>query len=209
MIHRTPFILPFLYPSLVWRIPSRKKELYLTFDDGPSPGPSEFVLEVLYKYHVSASFFCIGANAGKYPEMVEKIAAAGHTIGNHTFKHLDGWKTETKEYLADVNLCSNELLDVNCQLPINLFRPPYGRISRSQIKQLQGRYTIVMWDVLTRDYDQSLSAEKCLKASLQAVRDGSIIVFHDTVKAERNLTYALPRFVEECLNRGFIFKALV
>ena len=125
MIHRTPFILPFLYPSLVWRIPSGKKELYLTFDDGPVPGPTEFVLKVLYKYNVSASFFCIGANAVRYPEVVEKIAAAGHTIGNHTFNHLDGWKTNTKEYLADVDLCSNELLVTNNQLPINLFRPPY------------------------------------------------------------------------------------
>lgn len=208
MIHRTPFILPFLYPSLVWRIPSGKKELYLTFDDGPTSGTTEFVLEVLRKYAIRASFFCLGAKVIKHPEIVEKIVAFGHAIGNHTFNHPDGWNTNAKEYLADVNLCANELLVVNDQWSTNLFRPPYGRITRSQIKQLQGKYTIVMWDVLTRDYDPSLSAEKCLKASLKVVRDGSIIVFHDTVKAERNLTYALPRFVEECLNRGFTFETL-
>lgn len=207
MIHRTPSILPFLYPNLLWRMPSDKKELYLTFDDGPVLGITEFILEELEKRKVKASFFCIGDNIGKYPEVFKKVVEADHTIGNHTFNHLKGWQTETKQYLDNILRCDEFIID-NCQLKIvNWFRPPYGRITRKQIKSITDK-KIVMWDVLTRDYDQSISAERCLQNSLRAVRNGSIIVFHDSLKAEKNLRYVLPRFTEECLNRGYTFKPL-
>lgn len=214
MIYRTPSILPLLYPSLVWRMPSDKKELYLTFDDGPVPGPTEFVLEELSKHNVTATFFCIGDNIRKHPDVFKKIVASGHVIGNHTFNHLKGWQTKLESYVNNVQECDDEII-VHCPLcpdsyrDVSFFRPPYGRITRSQIKQLSNKYKIVMWDVLTQDYNQSLSGEKCLNGSLAAIRNGSIIVFHDSVKAERNLQFVLPRFVEGCLAKGYSFKALV
>lgn len=208
MIHRTPAILPLLYPSLLWRMPADKKELYLTFDDGPIPGPTDFVLEELAKNEIMATFFCIGDNIRKHPEIFQRVVSAGHAIGNHTFNHLKGWQTSTKEYLDNIAQCEDLIIDY-CQLPIvNLFRPPYGRITRTQIKAMPEK-KIVMWDVLTRDYNKSISPEQCLKRSVKAVRNGSIIVFHDSMKAEGNLVYVLPRFIEHCLNEGYTFKPLV
>jgi peptidoglycan-N-acetylglucosamine deacetylase len=207
MLHRTPAILPLLYPTLLWRMPADKKELYLTFDDGPLPGTTEAVLQELNKHGIKGTFFCIGDNIRKHPTVFGQIVSEGHTIGNHTFNHLKGWQTETKKYIDNVIQCDNAIL-ANCQLPIvNWFRPPYGRITRKQVKMIPEK-KIVMWDVLTRDYDQSLSPEKCLRASIEAVRNGSIIVFHDSLKAEKNMRYALPRFIEECLKHGYTFKAL-
>ncbi len=207
MFHRTPSILPLLYPRLLWRMPADKKELYLTFDDGPIPGPTEFVLEQLNTNKIKGTFFCIGDNIRKHPSVFKKIVTEGHTIGNHTFNHLKGWQTHTEKYVENVLQCDNEIID-NCQLTIvNWFRPPYGRITHKQIKAIPEK-KIVMWDVLTCDYDQRLPPEKCLRYSLQAIRNGSIIVFHDSLKAEKNMNYALPRLIDECLNRGYTFKAL-
>lgn len=194
-------------------MPADKKELYLTFDDGPIPQVTEFVLEELDKQNIKATFFCIGDNIRKHPEIFKQIVNEGHTIGNHTYNHLKGWQTDSTLYFDNIQKCDNEII-VHC-LPIgvgmstvNYFRPPYGRITPRQIKSINNK-RIVMWDVLTRDYDASLSAEKCLKGSLQTVRNGSIIVFHDSLKAEKNLRYALPRFIETCLREGYTFKALV
>lgn len=208
MIHRTPSLLPILYPTLLWRMPADKRELYLTFDDGPVPDVTEFVLAELRKHYITATFFCIGDNVAKYPAIFQKVVNEGHAIGNHTFNHLNGWRTETYQYLNNIERCDSIILD-NCQFSsINYYRPPYGRITRSQIRNLSLK-RIVMWDVLTRDYDSSLNEEKCLKNSLNAIRNGSIVVFHDSVKAQRNLTYVLPRFIKDCLERGYTFKLLV
>jgi len=208
MVHRIPSILSLLYQGLLWRMAADKKELYLTFDDGPVPGITEFVLETLTKHNIKATFFCIGDNIQKYPEVFKKVADAGHTIANHTFHHLKGWQTESSTYLKNIKLCDEIIIDNRPLTLVNYFRPPYGRITRKQIKLISDK-KIVMWDVLTRDYDQSLSTDRCLRNSLTAVRNGSIIVFHDSVKAEKNLTYVLPRFIDECLNRGYTFKPLV
>lgn len=209
MIHRTPFLLPLLYPSLTWRMPSQNKELYLTFDDGPVSGPTEFVLETLRKFDVRATFFCIGENIGRHTNVFNQIIAHGHAIGNHTFNHLNGWKTKTADYCENVKLCEKKISGVPVTTPLapKLFRPPYGRISREQIKALP-EYRIIMWDVLSVDYNKNLSAEKCLKNTIAATRSGSIIVFHDSFKAEKNLVFALPRFVEYFLEQGFGFKSL-
>jgi peptidoglycan-N-acetylglucosamine deacetylase len=208
MIHRTPSILPLLYPSLLWRMPVDKKELYLTFDDGPFPGPTEFVLEQLNKHKIKGTFFCIGDNIRKHSNVFQKIVSEGHTIGNHTFNHLKGWQTRLNTYVENIQQC-DEAIAAHCLLPTAyFFRPPYGRITRNQIRSIPEK-KIVMWDVLTCDYDQSLLPEKCLRASLQVIRNGSIIVFHDSLKAEKNMSYALPRLIEDCLNRGYTFKPLI
>jgi peptidoglycan-N-acetylglucosamine deacetylase len=213
MIHRVPFILPLLYPSLVWKIPTLGKDLFLTFDDGPIPGPTDFVLETLKKYSCKATFFCIGDNVSKHADVFKKVVNDGHVIGNHTFNHLKGWSTSLEKYVDNVKQCEDEFRSryfagTNFE-PRNskLFRPPYGRITRRQVKALK-EYKIVMWDVLTVDYNKNLSAEACLQNSIRATRPGSIIVFHDSLKAEKNLTYALPRFIEHFQSQGFSFKVI-
>lgn len=211
MVHRTPFFLPLLYPSLTWRMPGHTNELYLTFDDGPVPGPTEFVLETLKSFNAKATFFCIGENIRKHPTVFKAIADHGHAIGNHTFNHLNGWKTKTSKYFENVKLCSDEMegqLQGRKENPgFTLFRPPYGRISRDQMKTLSG-FRIIMWDVLSIDYNKNLLPEKCLRNTIAATRTGSIIVFHDSYKAEKNLKYALPRFIEHYLTQGFTFSTI-
>jgi peptidoglycan/xylan/chitin deacetylase (PgdA/CDA1 family) len=207
MVHRTPSLLPHLFPKLLWRMPAEKKELYLTFDDGPIPQVTEFVLEELSKQKIKATFFCIGDNVRKHPEIFKRIVNEGHTVGNHTFNHLKGWQTDSAVYLDNIEQCDREVI-AHCSLTsVKYFRPPYGRITPKQIKSIPDK-RIVMWDVLSRDYDGTLAKENCLKGSLQAVRNGSIIVFHDSLKAERNLRYALPPFLDTCLREGYTFKPL-
>ena len=211
--HRTPFFLPLLYPSLQWRVPNVSNSLYLTFDDGPVEGPTEFVLNTLSEFSIKATFFCIGDNVQRYPHVFRKILDAGHHVGNHTFHHLNGWKASVKNYLHDVSLCENELNKfkdgkVDQQL-MPIFRPPYGRVSRKQIRALQHYFNIIMWDVLSVDYNKRLSEEKCLRNTLRATRPGSIIVFHDSYKAEKNLVYVLPRFISQCLELGYTFNPII
>lgn len=204
---RSPFFLPWLYTDLIWRIPTQEKKLYLTFDDGPVPMVTEFVLTELEKAKARATFFCIGDNVRKHPEVFRKIIKDGHAIGNHTFNHLKGWNTPLKTYVDNVKLCDNQLKADNSQLSIQLFRPPYGRIKRSQIKALK-EYKIIMWDVLAHDYSKNISPDRCLKGSIAATRPGSIIVFHDSLKAEKNMSYALPRFLDHFSNKGFTFEGI-
>jgi peptidoglycan-N-acetylglucosamine deacetylase len=208
MLHRSPFFLPWLYPQLTWRIPTLEKQLYLTFDDGPVPGPTEFVLDVLKQYAIQATFFCIGENVQKQPKIFNRIGQEGHRVGNHTLHHLNGWKTSLEDYIHNVQACDQVFNTAtgNGQ-PVTLFRPPYGRITRAQIKRLQ-HYKIIMWDVLTYDYRQAISPEGCLKNSIRATRPGSIIVFHDSYKAERIVTAVLPRFIEHFLSLGYSFNVI-
>ncbi len=202
MIFRTPFFLPWFYPTLIWKIPTTAKEIFLTFDDGPVPGPTEFVLDTLNKNNCRATFFSIGDNVKKHPVVYQRIINEGHIIGNHTFNHMKGWSYSDDEYFADIRKC-DEALGFKAQL----FRPPYGRIKRSQIKRL-AQYEIIMWDVLTSDYSRSMSPERCLAGSIAATRSGSIVVFHDSLKAERNMTYVLPRYIDHFLKQGFLFKSI-
>jgi peptidoglycan-N-acetylglucosamine deacetylase len=208
--YRTPFIFPLIYPSLTWRIPSVEKELYLTFDDGPVIGPTEFVLDILQKSSALATFFCIGDNIRKHPEVFRKIINHGHAIGNHTFNHVNGWRTSTVEYVRNTALCQAEiekhLPSINIQKPV-LFRPPYGKITWRQIKAMRA-YNIIMWDVLSMDFNRAISPEAGLRKTIQATRNGSIVVFHDSFKAERNMGYILPRFIAHFAALGFTFKPL-
>lgn len=215
MVHRTPFILPLLYPSLTWRIPNDGKQLYLTFDDGPVSGPTEFVLDTLKKFNIKATFFCIGDNIKKHPTIFQQIIKDGHKIGNHTHNHLNGWRTERNRYVENVDECDKQIaVHFPMDSPLtqtthttSIFRPPYGRITRDQIKALN-RFNIVMWDVLAIDYNNRLSSTRCLKNTINASRTGSITVFHDSFKAEKNLTFALPRYIEHFLDLGFEFKVV-
>lgn len=205
--HRTPFILPLLYSSLHWRFPAEGKTLYLTFDDGPVPGPTEFVLETLAHHAVTATFFCIGENIERHSDLFGRLIKEGHRVGNHTHHHRNGWRTGNDAYLDDIRRCDEimqQLATVAGSVP---FRPPYGRITRAQIRAL-GTRPVIMWDVLSLDYNARLASERCLKNTLRAIRPGSIVVYHDSYKAERNLTYSLPRLISECLNRGYTFKTI-
>jgi len=204
---RTPFLLPLLYPNLTWRVPTDDKVLYLTFDDGPVPGPTEFVLKQLRDHDARATFFCIGDNVRKHPTVFDQVLGQGHAIGNHTFNHLKGWRTSRQRYLENVAQCQRQM-ELGQALPARFFRPPYGRITRTQIKALTDQYQIVMWDVLTHDYARSVSPEQCLRGSIDAARPGSIVVFHDSLKAERNLTYVLPKFLAHFSAQGFVFRTL-
>ncbi|WP_339751921.1 polysaccharide deacetylase family protein [uncultured Winogradskyella sp.] len=209
---KTPGFVKTLFPNFVWSIVTDKKELYLTFDDGPTPEITDWVLKILKQYNAKAAFFCIGNNIEKHPEIFRNIITEGHSIGNHTFNHLKGWKHKTKDYIKDVlytqNLINSEIVNDNSPTE-KLFRPPYGKFKNKQSKKLlELDYRIVLWDVLSYDWDSSVSKENCFNNVVSAVKEGSIIVFHDSVKASRNLKYVLPKVLEYYSERGFEFKSL-
>lgn len=197
-----------IFNNLVWDIPNSDKKIYLTFDDGPIPKVTEWVLDLLKSEEIKATFFCIGDNIKKHPEVYKRILSEGHQTGNHTFNHLNGWKTETKSYLGNFKLCETEHLKLNTEHSF-LFRPPYGKIKPSQSKAIrQLGYKIIMWDVLSYDFDPTISVEKCLENVISNTEQGSIIVFHDSLKAEKNLKYALPKAIQILKNRGFVFDVI-
>ncbi len=201
MFFKTPFFIPLLFPKLIWKIPTEEKKIFLTFDDGPVPGPTEFVLNQLKSFNAKATFFCIGNNVTKHPQIFNRLIEDGHAIGNHTYNHVKGWGTSTKQYVSEVNDC-NEVIGYT-----GLFRPPYGRITPAQIRELKN-HAIVMWDVLSHDYSSSMNPERCLKGVINATRPGSIIVFHDSYKAERNMNYVLPRLLDHFSDKNFTFQSL-
>lgn len=197
---RPPKALRALYPQCFWNLPNGENRIYLTFDDGPTPELLPFILETLDKYNVPATFFCVGDNIVKHPELFKELEKR-HVIGNHTFNHMSGWKAPNYTYYRNI-----KKFDEVCASP--LFRPPYGRLKRSQAKHLSKRYKIIMWDVLSYDYSKNTSPKKCLSNVIKNVKSGSVIVFHDNKKATRNLTYALPRCIEHLLGKGFIFDTI-
>lgn len=187
--------------DMLWNIDSEKKELFLTFDDGPTPRLTEWVLDILSSFDAKATFFCLGKNVEQFSEIYQRIIKEGHGVGNHTYDHPNGWKTKDSSYCNNVKQCS-ELVDSK------LFRPPYGKISRSQRKVLKEDYKIVMWDVLSGDFDLSITPEKCLSNVIYNSSKGSIIVMHDSLKAEKNLRYALPKMLDHFTCDGYKFKNL-
>ncbi|MDB5249787.1 MAG: polysaccharide deacetylase [Segetibacter sp.] len=198
----TPWWLRKVYsPGLTWSISTKRKEIFLTFDDGPHPTITPFVLECLQQHNAKATFFCIGKNVKEYGDVYKRIVEEGHTVGNHTQDHLNGWKTNNVLYLKNVLLAGKFINST-------LFRPPYGRISRLQVQQLQPSFNIIMWDVLSGDFDTSLSPVKCLLNVTSNTTAGSIIVFHDSEKAFPRLEYALPKALEFFTGKGFVMKSL-
>jgi peptidoglycan/xylan/chitin deacetylase (PgdA/CDA1 family) len=182
-------------------MPHGNKEVYLTFDDGPHPSITPFILEELKKVNAKATFFCIGKNAAANPEVLLQISKEGHSIGNHTFSHLNGWKSSFDTYKSDVQKCKDVFNS-------KLFRPPYGRMSLRQFFHIKRKYTVVLWDVLALDYCQELSAEDCINIVKNTARDGSIITFHDSEKAWSRLKIALPVILNHLINQGFSLKAI-
>ena len=200
MLFKPPKFLKRLMPSLIWNLQG-EEDVFLTFDDGPTPGNTEWILEQLDKYDAKATFFCLGKNAEQHPETFRKILAAGHKVGNHTYSHQKGWGMSLERYVEDVDF-ANQILQTN------LVRPPYGRITPSQARILSERYNLIMWDVLSQDYSQYISPRKCVLNVTKYVQAGSIVVFHDSVKASRNLHYALPRVLEYIQGMGLKCSAI-
>lgn len=188
-------------------MPTDQREIFLTFDDGPVPGPTEFVLETLAQYQAKATFFCIGDNIRKHPDIFEKVIAGGHAVGNHTFNHLKGWSTKTDVYLDNLRRC-DEQIAAHTKYSSPFFRPPYGRITSPQIRKIRSSHRIIMWDVLTYDYSKSVTPAVCLRRSIRATRPGSIIVFHDSLKASPNMMPTLPAYLDHFSSLGYRFKAL-
>jgi peptidoglycan/xylan/chitin deacetylase (PgdA/CDA1 family) len=214
---KSPLLLKWFYSALIWNKSRSKKIVYLTFDDGPIPNVTDFVLNTLKTFNAKATFFCIGDNIFKHPTIFERVKSEGHAIGNHTFNHLKGWKTDDETYVANFLKCQT-------LTQTNLFRPPYGRIKKSQIKSIKSKVQslksdtrlttndsgldIVMWDVLSGDFDTNLSPEKCYQNVIKNTQNGSIIVFHDSLKAFERLEYALPKVLKYLAEKGYQFGTL-
>jgi len=184
--------------NIIWKIPTQENEIFLTFDDGPNPDTTEFILDCLNKNEVKATFFCIGKNVERYPKLFELIVNQGHAIGNHTYSHLKGWKCSTKEYIDDITLASDYISST-------LFRPPYGQISIYQAKKLQKIYKIIFWTVLSWDFKKNLNPDKCLENTILKTKKGNIIVFHDSVKTFPKVQYVLPLYISKIKDLGFNF----
>lgn len=200
MLIRPPKFLRRLLPSLIWEMEG-EPDVFITFDDGPTPGNTEWILETLAKYDAKATFFCLGKNVEQHPEVFEKILKAGHAVGNHTYSHQKGWGMSLRRYVEDVDFAAQFI-------PGDLFRPPYGRIKVSQIRALSERYRFIMWNVLSRDYNTLLSPRRCVRNVTKHVRAGSIVVFHDSPKSSRNMRYALPRVLEHLREKGLKCSAI-
>ncbi|MEZ0005322.1 peptidoglycan/xylan/chitin deacetylase (PgdA/CDA1 family) [Flavobacterium sp. 28YEA47A] len=205
---KTNWFIKWAFPKYIWDIPNNAKTIYLTFDDGPIPEITEWVLDLLKENNIKATFFCIGNNIEKHPGIFQKIIQEGHAIGNHTFNHLKGWKTAKKEYIENTVLCEKAIQQYanNNGHRSKLFRPPYGKIKLSQAKLLQRLgYTIIMWDVISMDFDKNITPKECLENVTKNTSSGSVIVFHDSIKAFGNLQIVLPEAIRYLKEKGFVF----
>ncbi|HTQ66107.1 MAG TPA: polysaccharide deacetylase family protein [Puia sp.] len=200
---KTPWLLKKFYSGCIWSINTDKKIVYLTFDDGPHREATPFILNELKKYKAKATFFCIGKNVMAEPGIYRTILDNGHRVGNHTHHHLNGWKTKDEEYFKDIELASKHI-------DSNLFRPPYGRMSHFQLAHLRSsfNYKVIMWDVLSADFDQSLTGEKCAKNVTAHTKAGSIVIFHDSTKAFERLEIALPIVLNQFSEKGYVFESI-
>ena len=198
-IEQVPDIFRNLYPKALWRMNPEEKAIYLTFDDGPIPVITPWVVELLGRYGIKATFFMVGDNVHKFPQEYMQVVEEGHRVGNHTFNHLKGLFTSTKEYIENVDLADTFINS-------NLFRPPHGVLRTNQYRELSKRYQFVMWDLVTRDYSFRLYGEDVLANVKRYTRNGSIITFHDSMRSETNLRYALPRSLDWLLEQGYTFK---
>ncbi|MEY4876066.1 MAG: hypothetical protein RL708_1215 [Bacteroidota bacterium] len=231
----TPFLLPLIYPQFIWRGDTAQRKLYLTFDDGPHPEITLAVLDCLRQYQIKAQFFCVGNNVSKYPAVFQQIIAEGHAVGNHTYHHKNGWATDNEMYFDEVKKTEGimnsflptksspigqglriyrredlgEVLKIEEESDTKFFRPPYGKIKFSQANQILKTHQVVMWSRLTGDFDKSITKEQCLKNAIgKPFKNGEIILFHDSEKAQERMLYALPRFLETALEQKFEFGLL-
>ncbi|WP_027001789.1 polysaccharide deacetylase family protein [Hugenholtzia roseola] len=213
--HKSHKALTWVFPCLLWQKKTAEKEIFLTFDDGPIPEVTEFVLENLALYQAKATFFCVGDNIKKHPDIFAKVVEAGHTVANHTFHHLNGWQTQATLYWENIENCTQiiqkettNILSQKAAPAVRYFRPPYGKMTPAQVRTVAQHYQIVMWDVLTGDFDAQLSPQACLEVALGNTEAGSIVTFHDSLKARRNLEYALPLFLQHFHQEGYLFSKL-
>lgn len=200
-IAKTPKIAKKAFPRLTWEADKTEKAIYLSFDDGPTPEITIWILNLLEKYNAKATFFCLGKNVVMYPKLLDYIICQGHTVGNHTYNHLNAWKTEKEKYLNDIVSCERVFHS-------KYFRPPYGKLKPGIRTQILENHQIIMWDVMSYDFDQDITEENCFQNVVKNARRGSIIVFHDSYKAEKNMKAVLPRVLKHYAERGYIFKAL-
>lgn len=199
---KSPYILSKITgKSIIWHLPEGKKRIFITFDDGPIPEITTEIINILNKYQIKATFFCVGENVLKHPEIYQDIIKNGHSTGNHTYNHLNGWKTSKDIYLENIK---KSKLFINS----NLFRPPYGKITISQANEIKENYYTILWSVLSGDFDKNITKEQCLQNVIKNTVDGSIIVFHDSIKAKERVLYALPEFIEHFQKQGFTFEAI-
>ncbi|MBR5696432.1 MAG: polysaccharide deacetylase family protein [Paludibacteraceae bacterium] len=201
LIEQLPTVYRKIFPGTVWRLPQEEKTVYLTFDDGPIPEVTTFVLDLLREKGIKATFFCVGDNVRKHPDVFRQVQEEGHIVGNHTFNHLQGLYTSSRKYISNV-VKADELI----KSP--LFRPPHGILRYLQFMTLRKKFKIVFWDVVTRDYNRKLSGEDVLEIVRKYTRNGSIIVFHDSLKAEKNIRYALPKAIDYLMAEGYKFEVL-
>lgn len=199
--HTIPSIFPLIAPNVTWKVKTNDKVLYLTFDDGPHPSITPLVLNILDEFNAKATFFCVGENVTKYPDIFNQILSKGHAVGNHTYNHIKGWQTSDTAYMDNIKKAGEVI-------PSNLFRPPYGRIKPSQIKLLKNNYRIIMWSILTRDYDKNLNPHKTLLKLNKLIKAGDVIVYHDSEKAEQNMLIMLKGVLQHFHQLHYTFKAL-
>lgn len=190
-----------MFPSAIWYLPKTEKTLYLTFDDGPIPEVTPQVLEILDAYDIKATFFCVGDNVTKYPELYQEVLKKGHSVGNHTHNHIQGLKTSNHKYLRNIETAGKYIKS-------NLFRPPHGSLKRMQYHSVIRKYKLIMWDVISCDYDPRLTPDQCFSNVIDFVRNGSIITFHDSIKAKKNVLETLPRCIDYLLNEGYKFEKI-
>ena len=205
---KTPSIVKHLSRELIWNIDTVSKEIYITFDDGPIPDLTNYILDTLDEFAASATFFCVGDNIDKFPDIFTELLKRGHEVGNHTYNHLRGWSTGKDDYLLNIEQCQSVISDLHPPTGKPLFRPPHGQITKAQINALKDNYHIIMWDVLTYDFAPGLPKEKDLKKIIDHTRPGSIVVFHDNYKAENKLRYLLPNYLKHFSDQGYQFKKL-
>ncbi len=198
---KPPKIIRKLFPSFIWNFPQEKDGVFLTFDDGPRPEVTPWVLDLLDKYNAKATFFCIGKNVEMFPDLFEEVKRRGHAVGNHSYSHVKGWGMHTGDYVRDIDIAGDMIRS-------NLFRPPYARIGTNQARVLSERYKIIMWDIISRDYNQSLSGNACARNVIPHLEPGAIIVFHDSIKCASNLFEALPQVLEAIKAKGLVCKRI-
>ncbi len=201
LIEQLPIVYRKLFPGTIWRIPRKEKTVYLTFDDGPIPEVTPFVLDLLREKGIKATFFCVGDNVRKHPDVFQQVLDEGHLVGNHTFNHLQGLYSWSRNYIKNVQQADNLIHS-------KLFRPPHGILRYLQFVTLRRKFKIVFWDVVTRDYNQKLTGEEVMEIVKKYTRNGSIIVFHDSLKAEKNIRYALPKAIDWLKENGYKFEQL-
>ena len=198
---RLPGFITALFPDAIWRLKEQGRVVYLTFDDGPIPEVTPWVVDLLKRENIKATFFCVGENVKRYPEVYQQILADGHSVGNHTFNHWQGLKKGNQEYFENIELAT-------AFIDSDLFRPPHGFLKRAQYKYLKSRFRIIMWDLISCDYDARLKPETVLKNIVDFVREGSVITFHDSIKAQQNLQEVLPKAIQYLKEQGYRFEAI-